>query len=379
MKRILEGKWDCSQCGQTGIRGRSKACPGCGDPRDPVNHPSEEPYLTSDAEDITNTQIADQLGESPDWICDHCGQANHTLATSCRTCGQTHDGPDKNVQTRVWSGIRNVIPKQVADAPKRVQRFAATTLTSVRENRSHRNVALAGGGCFSVLLVVFFVWSMFFQTHEIDLTVTEVSWSRGVEVEEYRTLQKDDFNPPGDARIHESYRAIHHYDQVLDHYRTEFYTVQVPYTSTESYTDCYTSSNGNGTFTQSCSPRTRTVTNYRSESRSRQVPVYRDVPVYKTKYRYEIDRWVTDFYFTVDSDDNALPFWPENIPPAKEPKHRVGDDRKEEYVVLLAHDEDTYKQTPDQDVWDTVEVGETFTANVSRQGKIRSVEWELAA
>lgn len=368
MKRILEGRWDCSQCSTTRIRGREKSCPSCGDPRDPVNDPSEEPYLTADAEEITDTPLAEQLGERPDWICDHCGQANHADATSCRGCGQAHDAPDENVRTRVWSGIRNVIPKQV-------QSFTATTVTTIRESRSHRTAAIIGGGCFTVLLVVFFVWSMFFRTHEITLTVTDVSWSRGVEVEEYRTLQKDDFDPPGDARIHESYRAIHHYDKVLDHYRTEHYTVSVPYTSTESYTDCSTRSNGNGTFTQSCSPRTRTVTRYRSESRTRQVPVYRDVPVWRTKYRYEIDRWVTDFYFTVDSDDADKPYWPESIPPATEPKHRVGDDRKEEYVVVLNHGDDTYKQTPEQRIWDTIEVGETLTANVSRQGKIRSVEW----
>jgi hypothetical protein len=374
MKRILEGRWDCSQCGSTRILGRHKSCPQCGDPRNPIDDPSEEPYLPSDSDDITGTDLAAELGEGADWICDHCGQANHSDATSCRGCGQAHDEPDRSVQQRVWSGIRNVIPKPVTE---RVNRIISTPVTA----RSTRGVAIGGTALAVVLALVWGIWSMFFTTHEVELTVTETHWSRGVEVEEFRTLQRDDFDPPSDARIHRSYQAIHHYRQVLDHYRTEFYTVQVPYTSTQTDTQCSTSSNGNGTFTQSCYPVTRTVTNYRSESRTRQVPVYRDEPVYGTKYEYEIDRWVTDYFHTVDDSDAKSPFWPERIPGANEPKHRVGDERRQNYTVVLTNKDKTktYKQTPDFPIWRTVEVGEIITANINRQGKIRSMEWSEVA
>lgn len=368
MKRILEGRWDCSQCGATRLRGREKSCPKCGDPRDPVGDPSEEPYLPSDADDITGTTLAAELGEKPDWICDHCGQANHSDAVSCRGCGQAHDAPDAMVPTRVWSGIRNVIPKRVRDKVE-------VSAVAAQFRRSNRGIAIGGTIVGLLVATIWGTWSLFFRTHEITLTVTELSWERSVEVEEFRTLQREDFNPPDDARIHDSFRAVHHYDQVLSHYRTETYTQQVPYTDIETYTDCQTVSNGNGTFTQSCSPRTRSVTRYRSETRTRQVPVYDQVPVYRTKHRYEIDRWVTDFFFTVRGDDDRAPFWPERIPPAEEPKHRVGDERHEDYTVILTREYRTYTQTPDFATWRTLDEGDTVVANVRRDGKIRSVEW----
>lgn len=366
-----------------------------------MTDPDEAPYLTNDAEDLTGTSLADELGEDPDRICDRCGQANHAAASSCRGCGNVIDGDDAAVATRRYAGILNRIPRPVVSGSRRgVPAPAGTesprmpaavtsqaagrrpaalagTAAAVRSRVSRTPVpVLVGASAAVAAAVVVVVWMLFFRTFSVDVEVTDTFWSRAVEVEEFRTLQRSDFDPPSDARIHDSYRAVHHTEQVVDHHRTESYTEQVPYSDTESYDCSYTSDNGNGTFTQVHQTCTRSVTRYRSETRTRQVPVYRDEPVYRTKYDYEIDRWVTDLWFEVDEHDAASPFWPETIPAANEPRHRVGDGRRETYTITVAHDGKTYDREPGFDVWKTVEVGAVYEAHMNRSGQIRSVDWD---
>lgn len=90
---------------------------------------------------------------------------------------------------------------------------------------------------------------------------------------------------PAGGRLLYTNSEIRTYKQVLDHYETK--TRQVPHQVLDGYTTTY-SNNGNGTFTEHRTPRYRTE--YRTETY--QDPVYRQEPVYDTKYYYNIDRWV---------------------------------------------------------------------------------------
>lgn len=390
-ERILEGRWDCEDCGRTGIGGIPKSCPGCGAGRDPINQPSETPYLDGDATDITGTSVAAELGTRPDRICDHCGQANHADASSCRGCGQALDVTDETVPTRTYTGIRHHIPKITGRRPtsstsssSRTGSAGRSTFASARTATARavapaaralgtpaRRAAAGGVAVVALVAVVWVSWAFAFATKPVTVEVTDLAWSRGVEVEEFRTLQKSSFDPPGDARIHRSYQAVHHHRQVPDGYATETRSRQVAYSST--CTRSVTVDNGNGTFSQRT--ESYSCTQYRSETYTTQVQQYRSEPVYRTKYDFEIDRWVTDFFFTVDDSDAELPYWPEMIPAARADKHRVGDERTQTYTATLTNGDRDHEQHPALDVWLDLDVGDELVAHVNRSGKIRSVDW----
>lgn len=64
-------------------------------------------------------------------------------------------------------------------------------------------------------------------------------------------------------------------ERYLSHYETVHKTRQVPYSDTETYQDCSTSYNANGSSSYDCDTKTRSVTRYRSESYTEQEPVYK--------------------------------------------------------------------------------------------------------
>ncbi len=90
-----------------------------------------------------------------------------------------------------------------------------------------------------------------------------------------------------------NYRTVEDTERYLSHYETVSRTRQVPYTTTESYQDCATSYNSNGSTSQSCTTRSRNVTNYRTEHYTTQEPVYKDRTVgYWQRYSPNIDTQV---------------------------------------------------------------------------------------
>ena len=78
---------------------------------------------------------------------------------------------------------------------------------------------------------------------------------------------------------------------MIDHYNTEY-----------SYSD-----NGNGTFTE----HTKQVPVYKTEyyEETHQEPVYRQDPVYATKYYYDIDKWFDSGRDYPSSGTDQNPYW----------------------------------------------------------------------
>ncbi len=91
--RRIEGLWDCSFCGQKGIRARFDHCEGCGSPRgaDCIF------YLPTDLQAATlSRDEAQKTSNAPDWYCDYCGSLNSADATVCRGCGSDKKEATKN-------------------------------------------------------------------------------------------------------------------------------------------------------------------------------------------------------------------------------------------------------------------------------------------
>lgn len=419
---VLEGLWNCSQCLRKGIPGL-QAC-FCGHERNQTLYPEEALYLPPNAREITDPDELAYAASGPSWNCGTCGSLNRGDTTLCSKpdCGMPR-GPDDMVnpvytyvQGKDAEGVAVSDPKVKEDDWTDAVLQSADKLQELEEdpvampNRTFHLMALPRQGVHAVRdaarrsntyvmeryevslkpilvgLVALFVllvgggvtYVNFFQTKDVTLEVTGLSWERKVEVEAFRTLTQEGWDYPGDARVLSSASKVHHYDRVLDHYedRERKYDVSVPDgTHTESY-PCGTKAvdNGNGTFSYDVTYCDRQVQDYRTETRTEKYkePIYRDDPVYRTYYVYEIDRWVTDYFERAAGE--TRPYWP--VPDDLSAKQRVGDERKQSYEVVLVDEAGrSFQRDVAFETWTLLEEGEEVPGKENRRGSLRSVQW----
>ncbi len=282
---IREGRWDCPTCGNTGLLGRELACSGCGNRRpEGVRF-----YLPDVAAEGTDAARVAAARAGADWICEHCGVSARATQDRCPGCGAER-GSSPQQQThehRFGEPEEAPAPALAATAPPRRRRGWKGPAALV---------AIVGG----------LVW--WNGPTEVTATVAAKDWSRAIEVQEYRTVQEEDWSLPQGARQKRSFRAIRDYRQVLDHYETK--TRQVServQTGTRTYT-CGQRDMGNGYFEDVTCTEPEYTTNYRTETY--QDPVYRQEPIFDTKYAYEIERWLPDDTAWARGDAASQPVWP---------------------------------------------------------------------
>ena len=133
-----------------------------------------------------------------------------------------------------------------------------------------------------LMLLSAFVYNFFFK--EVKETVIDKLWQTSVSTETYKEVMEEDWHiPQGGTEIFRR-KEIHHYEQKQDGYKTETYTER-EFSHNETYT--VTKDLGNGKFKQ----ETKTRPAYKTVTKTRSVPKYVEVPVYRTKYTYSIWRW----------------------------------------------------------------------------------------
>jgi hypothetical protein len=337
---IREGVWDCQHCGARGLPSREQACPGCG----AVRPPNVRFRLPDSASEITTPDLLARAAEGPDWGCDQCGTSNSGRQTSCQQCGA---------------------PRESLKHPPAPQPFnAESPLTSAR--RSHPVRHLVGGGIAAVLLLaIFFSWLFASQTETLQVQRTQ--WMREHHIEQISTITEEDWSVPSGGRERSRFRAVHHYDKVLDHYETRTRQVQTGTRQVKTGTRDL----GNGFFEDV----------YESEpiygTETYEEPIYRDEPRYATKYRYQIERWRPS---RVDRAEGVRgPQWPNTnlatgVPPYNVGAERVGN-TKEIYTVTLWDKQRQKSHAMDvtQADWNRYDVGGNVTAHMSRWGSIREI------
>jgi hypothetical protein len=421
---ILEGKWDCSQCLKTGISGRLSNCPRCGDARNPLLDPEERTYLPEDAPTVTDESGLKQAAAGPNWNCGHCGQANPGTASVCSNCSEPRGNDDdvQGVYTYV-SGVDangatlsdsdqldtdqvdavlegadklHVLEKDPVKMPDRTLRMDALRRDGIIAQRvaawksgkrstpaglRSPRVLLAAGALLTLVLTFIvgnFIYGNYIKTHTVDLTVRSLTWERQIEVEESRTFTKEGWSVPSAGRIQSSHLAIHHYNRVFDH--NEHRSRQVSERkATGSHNERYPCGatiidHGNGFYESKTTYCNRTVTDYTIvySTKYYDEPIYRKDPVYRTRYVYLIDRWVTDHFVRAGGEIN--PYWP--TVPALGGKQRVGDERRQSYDVVLADEEGrTFKRQLGLAGWSHLSDGEAIQGDENRQGALRKVDW----
>lgn len=333
-KRIVEGLWDCPYCKSTGIGGLTKHCPCCGHPQD-----AGTKFYMGQKKKYLESELAAQYGKGADWVCPFCGSLNRVHFEYCANCAAPKDASEKDYFS-TQSNADQVQPNTSKPERKKKQ-----------PNKKKRWFILSA----VLLLVAMFFYTYWPRTYEA--TVSTAAWVREIDVEAYRTVQESDWSVPDGGRVYDQQTEFSHYKQVLDHYETRTREVSEQVYDGEDYHTSY-SDNGDGTFTEERYSTPRYRTEWRTETY--QEPIYRDEPVYATKYYYDIDKWVVDRTESSKGAD-TVPYWPEYTLAENE---RTGF-QGASYILLIKTDEESYHVSVPLEIWEKYHAGDQVKISVS--------------
>lgn len=341
-EKLVMGYWDCATCSTKHINGTIRDCPSCGQPRgDDVNF-----YMDTDHKEyVTDESIIDRFDDGPDWLCPACGALNNYNDTSCKGCGTT-----KNESSKDYFSAKLVEDDRIQEEPIR--------------NKDKDRFIKIGSIVSIVLLFMMGLW-LLLSPSTVTLNVTSIHWTHTTNIEKYKEVYENDWMLPSDARLDHTSKEIKKYESVLDNYKTETYTekVQTGTKSVVKYKD-----NGNGTFTE----YTVQEPVYENVTKTREVPVYKDVPIYSTKYYYYVYKWVPDHNAVTQGYDKNT-YWSElNL----DDNEREGKKTTKYEITGLIDSKDTKTYELDYSLWKQFEQGKDYRVKTSF-GRILSIEEEL--
>ena len=350
------GYWDCEYCGTKKIEGTTVDCPNCGHQRGKEvkfymdmnnkvyvdNHKVKGPdwhcefcnaYNPADSDKCENCGAPRGSKNYFDYNKDRQGVISKNGFEDDEHFRKEEDDKeveeentdngveDTNSEVEDATKYKNYdideyLGQRITRTGKSISRFFVDLFTSILEFIEY-NVAGIFKGLLIALLIILSVVGIYnlVKPKWYKLEITNLRWESTVEIEELKTFREDDWSVPSGGRVVYTKEEVHHYEQVIDHYEEVQKSRTVPdgghyetVTRTRTVPDggheevVGYSDNGDGTFSE----ETRWVTEYTTETYTEeewvqdykteyyyeQEPVYRDEPVYETKYYYDIDRWV---------------------------------------------------------------------------------------
>ncbi len=330
---IKIGRWDCEQCGYKGNLGPKSRCEKCAAPR-PENVVF---YLTDDSEIVNNADEIRDAKSGADWVCSFCSGHNKVTDSICQSCGNDRDTTDGDESLKEKTHLFN----------KKTRKKKSIFKLSKGLKRT-----LIGIASFFVL---FFILAQF--TSDTNVPVTGFKWERSIEIEEYKKVIEEDWQIPDGGEKLDSYRAIHHYNQIADGTEIRTRTVQEQ-TGTEKV-KIGVKDLGNGYFEDVYEERPV----YTDVEESYETTKYIKVPVYKTKYKYAIFRWKNAG--KLNTSDTIKPaLWPEDERLDNETRFRVKK-REEKYFLLVKYDKKTYPEEVNFELWNKTKINDTLIAEKS--------------
>lgn len=376
MKKLVEGLWDCPYCGSKGIRAGHKICQGCGHPQD-----ENTKFYLPDTITYVSDEEAAKISRNPDWQCSFCGSLNKDDSKFCSSCGALKEDSEKN-----YFQMRQ--EQEEKKKQKEINKRKSQTDSNMNEKSSKKSITLPpssgkehisdneknnrskpptvgqsiirgvlSAGVLGIIL--FFLISLLLPSIK-EVTVQGFKWERSIAVEEQHIYTDDDWNLPSNARLLYTKKELKGYEPVIDHYKT------VKETKTRRVFDHYDYKNsyndlGNGYFDE----KTDKVPVYRNETYtdSHKEPVYRQEPVYATRYYYEYDQWDVINHVSSSGKDQK-PYWPDI---SLKNKQRKGK-KRESYSVIVKIGDKNKTYTMDQNEWKSLKLGETTKLKVYKFG-----------
>ena len=350
---VYVGRWDCAACGHKGIHGPETECPSCGAdrPKDVVFYLVDE-----EANVVDNHEQYKAAKSGADWRCSYCGQNNPATAQLCISCGNPYSATENHLALREYK--QGAVPTASKPAEQPLEQAPAPPKKQGKGGRVLLGIAL-------VVAVLVFIFT---RNKAIQVTIEGFQWERTIATEAHRLVEEEDWELPSQGTLKESFRAVHHYDQVLDRYETRTRTKQRA-VGTEQYV-CGKRDLGNGYFEDKYCERTV----YEDYQEQYEEPIYRKEPVYRTKYRYTIFRWVDDTPLTAKGSDQK-PTWPDTAPVEADSRRRAGA-RQETYTIQVRDEQgEQHDHEIPFKIWETLEKGGTLKAKrAAASGNYRGLD-----
>lgn len=337
--RILIGLWDCPYCGAKGLNGLMKHCPNCGHPQDEGTK-----FYLGDEKMYLDEEKAKEYGQGADWTCAYCGALNRYNANFCTGCG----APKAESTGDYFENEKKQAEKE---ARRQAEIDAVTPPAPPKKKRSPLLFLI-------VLAAIIGLFVFIFRPRSGNASVAAKEWTRTLYTENYQDVQRSDWTVPDDGEILSTERAIHHYDQILDHY--ENVQVRKSRQVFDHYDySTYTTNNGDGTFTE----HTRETPVYSTEYyyETEQEPVYMAVPVYRTKYTYVHKEWVQGEQLTASGTEEE-PYWPAFT---ETPVARVSTQYSAYRLTLTGEKNKTYSAIVPEDLFTSCKVGDPIEITLS--------------
>ena len=343
MGKLIEGRWDCTSCNTKGILGRYRECPNCGNPRG-----EDVKFYLEDKEDYVSDEEAKKISRNPNWMCDFCGSYNSDEKKKCKSCGA-----ERRENKNYFEVQREKEKKQEERKNINEQRSNnSNNLMNFTEKNSIKNNTTASIiiGLIMLVAIVVAIVSIF-KPKEENLKINDFTWERKIDIEEYKTFHESGWNVPKGGRVTSQNREIYDYEQVIDHYVTKTREVekQRKIGKKKKIKDL-----GNGYF-EEVDGDDIYETYYETEEYEE--PVYRDVPIYKIKYYYDIERWTYERSVTTKGNDKE-PYWgKENLKDNERVKKK-----HETYIIQGVTDEKkkkTRKVNVEFKKWKSFQIGQS--------------------
>lgn len=305
------GYWKCPYCGET-VRADHKDCTKCG-----TSIPNDVKFFMDTSKPIEYVDKEDENDEA-NWLCSYCRTQNPAQADVCENCGAAKNDA---------LGTYQPDPEPIRPEPNPKQRRQ-------RDYSYKRKSSKLKWFIFPAILLTALIVMWYYQPVEREGEVVSFGWQREIAVEEYNTFRESGWTVPGGGSVVSSNREIRSYRKVLDHY--EYKTKRVSKRVQDGYSVEYKDL-GNGQFKEVRKPKYKTV----YENQKVREPVYRQEPIYDTKYYYNIDKWKETDSLVSRGDDHE-PKWAETDLPTKVESPKYGDKRqggrKAVYWVIIKDD-----------------------------------------
>lgn len=349
----IEAYWDCQYCYTKGIQGRLTRCPYCGKSRGV----GTEFYLKEKDNVVSDKDIE----EKPDWYCSYCDTLNPYSRKDCINCGSLRNESTDNYFS--LKDRKNNLNNEKIESKKTIKNWKDL----IQGHELIIVIVLLVMLIFSVMVTIKLTKNIFYN--DVTLDITEKSWSREIQIEEYKVVRQSDWSLPADGKLAYTKEEIYTYNQILDHYEevTEQKSEQYisGYETIDNYVDL-----GNGYYENRSYQKPIYSTRYYTETY--QKPVYRSEPVYKTKYYYDAERWV--YVRSVTAEGNEEPYWPDS----QSLKDNEREGNKIEKYFITGVDKKNQKNTYNisYDLWNQLSVGDKAKLFISGQNvqEIKSVK-----
>jgi hypothetical protein len=325
------GLWDCKTCGEKGKLGPETFCDGCG-----ATRPKNVVFYVAENDEGTDDDTHKQQAQAgADWVCGHCRSYNKAWQFGCQACGNPKDATSGDVELAESDYVEN--PVVETPPPPRKKRWLPVWVW--------------------VLLGIGLAMFLFSRGCTKTMVVQELSWEAKVPLQHLELHQTESFSLPANALNVNSRQVQDGSTQQIVGHSTRTREVKVQ-TGNERYV-CGKINKGNGYFVDKFCTRPT----YGTRTEHYEEPNYISVPIYRKKYFYSINDWVTKETLTQSGKKETFDAPLEN-PKQGDASWRIASVTKNCVVVFKDGKDQTFRKIIPRNEWDKLKEGDKMDKKV---------------